>query len=317
MKIVPIAFDSFGVRSMSTLVLTKDANIYIDPGVALGPTRYGLSPTNAEYEAVELAREKIMEVCRKYADVVIVTHYHYDHHPFPDDEEMYEACFKGKVVFAKDRTKNINASGKSRGRVFEKNVKSLVNSLKWADSLKVEFGRTKIEFSPAVWHGDVGSKVGKVIMVYIKEGKQSFLFGSDAQGLADPKALEWFVKKNPDFAILDGYPTIFVGWRMKASNFEKSKLKLKKALDKTKVKTIILEHHILRDIHYKEKMKDVFDMAKKLRKKILSAAEYYGLENFFLEAWRKEITEGKIKVDVKKYYKNLFKMIAKKVSTLR
>ncbi len=294
---------------MSTFVMTKDINIYIDPGVALGPTRYGLSPTDAEYEAVDLARKKIMEVAKKYADVVVVSHYHYDHHPFPDDMEMYEACFKGKKVFAKDRLHNVNASAKNRGRIFEKNVKPLAKSLKWADGTKIEFGRTHVEFSPAVWHGDVGSKVGKVIMVYIKEGRQSFLFGSDAQGLTDPKALEWFVKKNPDFAILDGYPTIFVGWRMKASNFEKSKSHLKKALDKTKVKTIILEHHILRDIHYKEKMKDVFDMAKKLRKKILSAAEYYGLENFFLEAWRREITEGRMKVDVKKYYKELFRRI--------
>ena len=309
MKIIPIAFDSFGVRSMSTFVMTRDVNIYIDPGVALGPTRYGLSPTKAEYQAVDSAREKIMEVCREYADIVVVTHYHYDHHPFPDDGEMYEACFKGKIVFAKDRTKNINLSGKSRGRIFEKNTKSFVKSLKWADRTKTSFGKTVLEFSPAVWHGDVGSKVGKVIMVYIKEGKSSFLFGSDAQGLADPDALNWFVKKNPDFAILDGYPTIFVGWRMKAANFEKSKNHLKRALDKTKVKTMILEHHILRDINYKEKMNDVFRVAKKLSKKILTTAEFYGFENLFLEAWRKEITEGKRTVDVKTYYKNLFSKI--------
>lgn len=315
MKIIPIAFDSFGVRSMSTLVITKDVNIYIDPGVALGPTRYGLSPTNEEYEAVDLARREIMKICKRYADIVVVTHYHYDHHPFPDDEEMYEACFKGKKVFAKDRLHNVNASAKNRGRIFEKNVKSLAKSLKWADGLKIEFGCTHVEFSPAVWHGDVGSKVGKVIMIYVKEGKQSFLFGSDAQGLADPKALEWFVKKNPNIAILDGYPTIFVGWRMKATNFEKSKNKLKKALDKTKAKTIILEHHILRDINYKEKMVNVFREAEKLNKKIVSAAEYYGLENFFLEAWRKEITEGKINVDVKKYYRKLFRKIEEKIKS--
>ncbi len=35
MKITPLAFDSFGTRSMSTFVETKDVKILIDPGVAL------------------------------------------------------------------------------------------------------------------------------------------------------------------------------------------------------------------------------------------------------------------------------------------
>ncbi|HDI02607.1 MAG TPA: MBL fold metallo-hydrolase, partial [Candidatus Aenigmarchaeota archaeon] len=301
---------SFGVRSMSTLVVTKDVKVYIDPGVALGPTRYGLPPTEAEEKALELARKKIMEVC-KSADIVVVTHYHYDHHPFPDDEEMYRACFKGKIVYAKDRLRNINASGKSRGRIFEKIAEKFAKEIEWADGKEVNFGRTKIEFSPAVWHGDVGSKVGKVIMVYIKEGRDSFLFGSDAQGLADPQALKWFLEKNPQFAIIDGYPTIFIGWRMKAKNFEKSNQHLIKALENTKVKTMILEHHIVRDIGYREKMKDVFDVARALKKKILTSAEFYNLENFFLEAWRKEIAEDKRKVDTEKYYKELFKKIKK------
>lgn len=313
MRVIPIAFDSFGVRSMSTFVMTKDVNIYIDPGVALGPTRYGLPPTEAENQAFDLEREKIIEVCKKFADVVVVSHYHYDHHPFPDDDEMYRSCFSGKSIFAKDRLNNINASGKNRGRTFEKHVKDIAKNLTWADGTKFKFGKTTLEFSPAVWHGDVGSRVGKVIMVYIEEGKNSFLFGSDAQGLADPDALKWFIKKNPDFAIIDGYPTIFIGWRMKLSNFEKSNQHLIEALKRTKIKTMILEHHILRDIKYKEKMKKVFDVANSLNKKILTAAEFYGLENFFLEAWRKEITHGEKKVDVKKYYKNLFKKIDERI----
>jgi predicted metallo-beta-lactamase superfamily hydrolase len=43
-RIVPLAFDSFGVRSMSTFVETDDLRILIDPGVALAPIRYGLEP---------------------------------------------------------------------------------------------------------------------------------------------------------------------------------------------------------------------------------------------------------------------------------
>ncbi len=306
MQIFPIAFDSFGVRSQCTFVKTKSKNILIDPGVALGPTRYGLPPTKEEYTALELSRKKIMDVSKK-ADIVIVTHYHYDHHPGPDDDEMYEACFSNKIVIAKDIKNNINLSGKKRGKVFESKVLPIAKSLDWGDGKSYKFGRLKIDISPAVWHGDVGSKVGKVIMVYISEGKENFFFGSDAQNLADPEALKWVVEKNPKFMIIDGYPTIFIGWKMSKSSFEKSQHNLKTAIEKTQAKTIILDHHILRDINYKSKMKEVFELAEKLNKKIVTAAEFYGLKNLFLEAWRKDIHTGKLKVDVKAYYKKLWK----------
>ena len=292
---------------MATFVKTKDVNILIDGAAALGPNRYGLKPTKEEYEALELSKKQIIEIGKK-ADVLIVTHYHYDHHPYPNDEKLY-SIFKGKKVFAKDINKDINPSGKKRGKIFENKVKNISN-LEFADSKSFDFGKTQIEFSQAVWHGDVGSKVGKVIMVFIKE-KESFLFGSDAQGLADLKALEWAIEKNPDIAIIDGYPTIFVGWKMSEKNFLASKENLKKFLEKTKVKKTILDHHIVRDLEYKERMKDLFNLAKEKNKEVLTAAEFLGLENFFLEAWRKEIKERKREVDVKAYYEKLKEKIEK------
>jgi hypothetical protein len=50
-------------------------------------------------------------------------------------------------------------------------------------------------------------------MVYIEESKESILFGSDAQSLADDEALKFVKDKNPKLLIVDGYPTIFVGWK--------------------------------------------------------------------------------------------------------
>lgn len=305
MKVLPLAFDSFGVRSMCTFISFDKSGILIDPGVALGPVRYGLKPTKEEQKALEICKKKIVEAAA-HAKVVIVTHYHYDHHPYPNDEEMYKKCFKDKIVLAKDINKNINFSGRKRGKIFEEKVKSLAKSLEYADGREFKFNDIHISSSPAVWHGEVESKVGTVVMVYLEKGKDSILFGSDAQNLADPKALEWVIEKNPKFLILDGYPTIFLGWRLAQESFEKSKKNLKEAIEKTQAKTIILDHHILRDIEYKEKMEEIYEVAKKLGKNIFSAAEFYGLENFFLEAWRKEIHLGKRKVNVENYFKNLF-----------
>jgi predicted metallo-beta-lactamase superfamily hydrolase len=313
---LPIAFDSFGVRSMSTYLQLGDLRLLIDPGVALGPTRYGMGPTQAEFQALEYARALIIEFCKK-AEVLAVTHYHYDHHPFPDDLEMYRTCFSEKTVFAKDRRQNINLSGKQRGKIFEDNAASLAKKLEWADGKEAEIGGVRLFFSPAVWHGDVGSRVGTVIMICAEGGGKSVLFGSDAQNLADPAALDWVLKKNPDFMILDGYPTIFVGWKMSQKAFEASKENLKKAISETQADHVILDHHLLRDIRYKEKISDVIEAAERKGKKLMSAAEFLGLENFFLEAWRKEIHEGEREVKVEEYYRKLCDKLGVSPSVLK
>ncbi|MEW6329676.1 MAG: MBL fold metallo-hydrolase, partial [Candidatus Micrarchaeota archaeon] len=79
MKITPLAFDSLGTRSMCTFIETKDVNILIDPGVALAPSRYGLPPHSLELERLAEHWRTIKEHARS-ADIMIITHYHYDHH---------------------------------------------------------------------------------------------------------------------------------------------------------------------------------------------------------------------------------------------
>jgi len=52
-KIVPIAFDSLGVRSMATFGETADMKILIDPAAAPAPTRYGFPPHPVEWLALK------------------------------------------------------------------------------------------------------------------------------------------------------------------------------------------------------------------------------------------------------------------------
>ncbi|MDI6904455.1 MAG: hypothetical protein QMD13_03040 [Candidatus Bathyarchaeia archaeon] len=52
-RIVPLAFDSFGVRSMATFVETDDLRILIDPRVFLTPGSYGLEPHPLEWERLD------------------------------------------------------------------------------------------------------------------------------------------------------------------------------------------------------------------------------------------------------------------------
>lgn len=52
-RIMPLAFDSFGVRPMATFVETDDLRILIDPSVALSPLRYNLRPHFFEWQRLD------------------------------------------------------------------------------------------------------------------------------------------------------------------------------------------------------------------------------------------------------------------------
>ena len=307
-RIFPLAFDSLGVRSESTLVDADGTWVLIDPGVSLAPKRYGLPPSEPELRALELSRQLIMDAARK-AEYIIVTHYHYDHHPHPNDDEFYNAVFPGKRVFAKQFRSEVTNSARVRGKKFFDKTSGLADSVELCDDKSFEINGVKLVFSPPVWHGAVGSRVGRVVMVSIEVGEKSFLHGSDAQNLADPQALAWVLNRNPDFMIIDGYPTILVGWKVSKKSLEASIDNVKKAVTGVKADKIIIDHHIVRDIRFKEKMKGVYDVALKKNKTILTAAEYYGLNNFLLEAWRKEFHKGTRSVDVEEYYGELRKRI--------
>jgi len=44
MRVIPLAADSLGVRSMATYVEAGGLRLLIDPGATLAPRRYGLGP---------------------------------------------------------------------------------------------------------------------------------------------------------------------------------------------------------------------------------------------------------------------------------
>ena len=52
MKVVPLAADSLGVRSMATYVEAGSTGLLLDPGATLAPSRYGLPPSAEEWEAL-------------------------------------------------------------------------------------------------------------------------------------------------------------------------------------------------------------------------------------------------------------------------
>ncbi len=107
----PVWFDSLGAKSSCTLVETPDARILIDPGIAAMQPSFPASAAKKQ-EWREDGRKAIKKASKE-ADIIIISHYHYDHY-FPTDFSIY----KNKVVFAKKPNEYINDSQRARADSF-------------------------------------------------------------------------------------------------------------------------------------------------------------------------------------------------------
>lgn len=282
MIVLPIAFDSLGVRSMATYVETGDIKIVIDPGVSVSPDRYSLPP-----HRIELDRRRDMLAAVKHwtnvADIVIITHYHYDHHN-PDDEGLY----KEKEIFLKHPRESINQSQKQRAEALLAMIEPCVKKINIADGQEFNFGNTRIVFSEPVLHG-LSARLGYVIEVFIAE-KNKFLFTSDVHGLLDASAVDFIVGKAPDTIILDGPATYLLGTHYKKSHIQQSIQNMKHIVQKTQVKDFIVDHHLLRDVNWANYLNELQELRANVR--VCSAAGYLGKQEDILEARRKELYEG-------------------------
>lgn len=263
MKIVPIASESLGVRSLSVYIEAGENKILIDPGVALGPRRYSLPPTKIELERLEYTKDKILKFLGK-ATTIIISHYHYDHY-------IPGANYDGKHLFLKDPIRNINKSQRGRASKFLEDKRGY----EYADG-KTLIRDFKMEFSPAFPHGEKGTRLGFVIMTMI-DHKERMIHASDTQ-LLNKESVEWIIGKMPDLIITSGPPT-YIGymknsWKTGTNNINRIILETDSE--------IILDHHILRDKRYPRFFEE-------LEKEPLTFAGYLGVEETPLEAYRREL----------------------------
>ncbi len=289
MKIRFLAADSMGVRSLALQVETEEAVITVDPGASLAPRRYGLPPHPKELKELEHSLDRIRSAIRE-SDIVIITHYHYDHYVRGEPE-----LYRGKILLVKHPRKDINRSQAIRSyRLLKKEgVEDIAREVVYADSSTYELEGLRIEFSSPVWHGYPGTKVGKVIMVRIMEDDNVIIYTSDAQGPADPEAVriltnEWSYPR-PDLIVIDGPPTYFAGFKVPVEHVEAGLRGMLEVIKRAKPRVAVVDHHLLRDINYREKITDHIEEANLVGVKLLTAACYMGREPNLLEARRKEL----------------------------
>ena len=337
-------FDSMGAKSSSVLIETPDLKILVDPGAAEMQPSYPL-PSKEKKELREKALAVIKEAAQE-ADIIFISHYHYDHHTLPSEApEIYE----GKKLWIKDPNLWINQSQWKRarlflnqlcqafggeviehalqpseeiqikdplgglplalerdfgdyalrrdellakGRVWFEKLVSLWWSEPWicpfalgkeevlfADNKEFKVGSTTIRFSPPLFHGVELDRLGWVISMVLECQGTKILYSSDLQGPIIEDYADWIIKENPDLLILDGPATYLLGFMLSQTNFKRVIHNLSSILGNTSSQIIIYDHHLPRDIHFKERMAEVYEIARREGKTLITAAEWLGVES--------------------------------------
>ncbi len=352
-SVLPVWFDSLGAKSSCVLIRTPDVRILVDPGAASMQPSYPLP--GPEKERLKLKAYRAIEEAAGKADVVVITHYHYDHHVRFDFPVRADVIYGSKLVLAKDPNRYINKSQWERARLlyaqmcerlggerleeflarpgearypdpmsalplasardfgdyqarreellergrrwFEKLARELWSSKPWVpelelgrtsvrfvDGSEVEFGRTIVRFPGPLFHGVEFARVGWVISLVVERGDAKLVYTSDLQGPVIEDYADWLVREDPDVLILDGPPTYLLGYMMNKINLQRAVENIKHVVEATRTDPIILDHHLLREPRYAERLADVYEVAKRVGKRVLTVAEWFGRRPLVLEA---------------------------------
>jgi predicted metallo-beta-lactamase superfamily hydrolase len=293
--VTPLASESFGVRSMCTLVETKNVTMLLDAGISLCPYRFNLPPHPIEFQTIAALRKTIAKAADK-ATVTTISHYHFDHHTpsfedwvvnWTENGETARQIYQDKIILAKNPKEKINASQRKRAWIFQKTGGKQAKVLEAADHRTFNFGNTSLHFSEAVAHGSEASMLGWVIMTVVEQGEERFMFAPDIQGPMSMRTLELILAAEPTVIMLGGPPLHLEGFRVEVSQLERGLRNLEQIVEE--VPLVILEHHALRDETWRQKMEVVFQKATESGHRIVTAAQYVGKENMFLEFKRKQL----------------------------
>ena len=109
----------------------------------------------------------------------------------------------------------------------------------------------------------------------------------DVQGTMANHTTELIQAEKPDAIMIGGPPFYLGGFKVDEAQLRRGVENLKSIIRTAPV--TILEHHALRDEGWKQKIEKVMQIASASGHSILTAAEYTGKENTFLESRRKQI----------------------------
>lgn len=299
--------ESLGVRGLCCSVKTKSQKILIDPGIALGYTRYKLLPHPFQVAVDERIQVKIIDAWSKATDIVI-SHFHGDHiplvnaNPYQLDIEKVAGVNPKVKIWAK--LSHLSPIEKKRADSFFHILnKNLISAEKKEQGV--------LSFSKPVPHGEAHNNLEKVLMTKIAEDRV-FVHASDIQ-LLNSEAVSQILSWKPDIVLASG-PPLYLS-KLSRTQIETAHLN---AINISKnVDTLILDHHLMRGY---DGVKWLEKLSSETKGKIMCGADFVKKPRMLLEAWRKDLyetmsvpegwheayTKGKVTTD---YYREMAKKL--------
>ncbi|MEM1610470.1 MAG: hypothetical protein QXQ57_02350 [Sulfolobales archaeon] len=295
MRIVPIAEESLGVRSVAMYVETDDLKILLDPGISLAPRRFGLPPHPREIRRVEELRE-VMSTYISKSSYIFISHYHRDHFTVPYESiymgtkrDTYIDVYRGKIVLMKS-PRDLNYSQRMRYHGLLKAIRGIVGRVVEADGINIEIGSTRISISESLPHGPEGSRTGRVIAITIDDGDQRLTFMPDVQGPISERAIRYVLNMRPSILIVGG-PPLYLTHVFSQEDIDAGVRGLIKIINGAQPRIMLITHHTLRSLGWRNSLSEVFSIASTRGVEILTYAQMAGKEEDLLEARRKELFE--------------------------
>jgi predicted metallo-beta-lactamase superfamily hydrolase len=203
--------------------------------------------------------------------------------------EVASQIYRGKIVLAKNGRSSINTSQRRRSWMLKKTAGDFMRTLKVADGRSYSFGGTELRFSDPVFHGERNTHLGWVLMLTIEREGEKVIHASDVQGPIMDQTLEAILTEEPELVIVGGPPLYLSGFRVSEETIKHGISNLVRLVEKVQV--VILEHHILRDENWRKVAEPIFKTAEETGHKVMTAAEFVGKPNNFLEFSRRRLYE--------------------------
>ena len=129
--------------------------------------------------------------------------------------------------------------------------------------------------------------LGWVVMALIEYADERFMFAPDVQGPMSTRTLELIKAAKPQAIMIGGPPFYLSSFRVDEAQLQAGLKNLASVVEN--VPLTILEHHALRDEQWQQKVHKVYDTARDRAHTVVTAAEFTGKENMFLEFKRKKL----------------------------
>jgi len=140
------------------------------------------------------------------------------------------------------------------------------------------FGGTRLRFTGPLFHGIEFSRLGWVFATVIEHGGEKLIHSSDLGGPIIEDYADWIIEEDPTYLILDGPMTYMLGYTLNMVNFRRALANARRIVEEVDFEFMVWDHHLPREPRFRERTREVWELAGRLGKRVVTARELrYGL----------------------------------------